>query len=164
VLAQGPWLGYQLRSPLWSDATLCHGVRGGYALDLPELTLSGALGACRSRFHNDVLRARADELGVDISAAHVVDLPVVSVSLGGMAGGSWLRQSFDTPGRAPTRHSLGVSLGALLGVDAELGAGYHLLAEALGQVYVFEQRRPNSSGEAIATPALRLTLGVGKRY
>jgi hypothetical protein len=164
VLAQGPWLGYQLRSPLWSDATPCHGVRGGYAVDLPDLTLSAGLGACRSGFRNDVLRARADELAVDVSVAHVFDLPVVSLSVGGMAGGSWLRQSFDTPGRAPSRQSLGASLGALLGISAELSAGYHLFAEALGQVYVFEQRRSHDSDELRTTPALRLTLGVGKRF
>lgn len=164
VLAQGLWLGYQLRSPLWSDATLCHGARGGYAVDLPQLTASAGVGACRSGFDNEVLRARADELGLDLSVAHVLDLPVVSVSLGGMAGASWLRQTFDTPGRAPTRHSVGASLGALLGVSTELGSGFHLFAEALGQVYVFEQRRPDGSDEAMTTPALRLTLGAGKRY
>jgi hypothetical protein len=38
-LTHGPWLGYQLRSPLWSGATACHGLRAGYGVHLPEVSL-----------------------------------------------------------------------------------------------------------------------------
>jgi hypothetical protein len=162
--AHGPWLGYQLRSPLWSSATPCHGLRAGYALDLPQLSVRGGLGACRSSFENGVLRASADELGVDVSAAHVWDFSAVSMSFGGVAGASWLRQRFETLGRAPGRDSLGLSVGALIGASLELTRGYHLFAETLGQVLFFEQRQPAGSSRTTAEPALRLTLGAGKHF
>ena len=162
--AHGPWLGYQLRTALWSGASPCQGVRAGYGVALREITLGASLGACRSVFDNDVLEARADELGLDVSAAHVWDFSAVSLSFGGAAGASWLRQRFDTKGRAPGRDSLGLSLGALLGVSSELSHGYIVFAEALGQVAFFEQRRSDGSDDALAKPVLRLTFGAGKLF
>ncbi|HWO12579.1 MAG TPA: caspase family protein [Polyangiaceae bacterium] len=162
--AHGPWLGYQLRTPLWSGATPCHGLRAGYALALPQVSLGAALGACRSTFDNDVLRARADELGIDASVAHVWDFAALSLAFGGAAGASWLRERFTTPGRAPGRDSLGLALGALLGASYELSHGYQLFGEALGQVLFFEQRRSDGAEGTVAQPALRLTLGAGKQF
>jgi len=162
--AHGPWLAYQLRTPLWSGASACHGLRAGYSIALPQVSLNAGLGACRSVFDNDVLRARADELGVDVAAAHVWDLSALSLSFGGAGGVSWLRQRFDTPGRAPGRDSLGLALGALIGASSELSHGYHLFAEALGQVMFFEERGSNASDDTRAVPALRLTLGAGKLF
>ena len=161
ALSHGPWLGYQLRSPLWSEASQCQGVRGGYALDLPQVSLSLALGACRSSFHNDVLHANADEFGLDVSAAHVWDFSALSVSLGGVAGMSWLHESFATRGRAPDRDSVALSVGAAFATGYELSHGFHLLVQALGQVNFFDQLRPEG---ALATPTLRLTVGAGKRF
>jgi caspase domain-containing protein len=162
--AHGPWLGYQVRTPLWSQASFCQGLRVGYAVDWPQVSSSLALGACRSRFANDVVDASADEFGADVSTAHVWDFAAMSVSVGGVAGVSWLRESFETLGRAPPRDSLGLSAGALLGATSELTQGYHLLAEVLGQVTFFEQRGADGAGRAQATPTLRLTLGAGKRF
>jgi hypothetical protein len=164
TLSHGPWLGYQFRSALWSGATGCHGLRGGYALALPQLSLSAGLGACRSTFENEVLRASADELGVDLSGAHVWDFSSLSVSFGGLAAASWLRQRFSTPGRAPGRDSLGLGLGALVAASVELSHGYHVFGEALGQVLFFEQRRAGDADSMLAKPALRLTLGAGKLF
>jgi hypothetical protein len=164
AVAQGPWLGYQIRSPLWSGASFCHGLRGGYALDLAQISLSAAIGACRSTFQNDVLEARADEFGLDLTAAHVWDFSALSVSFGGLAGASWLRQRFETPGRAPARDSWALSAGALLAASTDLTHGYYVLAEALGQVSFFEQRGADGSAAVLATPTLRLTLGGGKRF
>jgi hypothetical protein len=162
--AHGPWVGYQLRTPLWIGATPCQGLRAGYALTLPQISLSAALGGCRSTFDNAALSATAEEFGLDLFAAHVWDLRRASLSFGGGAGASWLRQRFETRGTAPGRDSLGLSLGALLGVSTELALGYHLFAEALGQVLFFSQHRASSSDDAIAKPALRFTLGAGKHF
>jgi hypothetical protein len=164
TLSHGPWLAYQLRSALWSGATGCHGLRAGYAVALPQLSLSAGLGACRSTFENDVLRANADELGADLSAAHVWDVASFSVSFGGIAGASWLRQRFETPGRAPGRDSVALGLGALVATSVELSGGYHLFGEALGQVLFFEQRRDHDDDATVARPALRFTLGGGKHF
>lgn len=162
--AHGPWLGYQLRSALWSGASACHGLRAGYGLALSQLSLSAALGACRSVFDNELLHARADELGVDFAATHVWDFTALSVSFGSAIGASWLRQRFDTPGRAPGRDSLALAAGALLGASVDITHGYQLFAETLGQVLFFEQRRATRSDDSVAQPALRLTLGAGKLF
>jgi hypothetical protein len=164
TLSHGPWLGYQYRSALWSGSSGCHGLRAGYALAFPQLSLSAGLGACRATFDNDVLSATADELGVDVAAAHVWDFSSVSVSFGGLVAASWLRQRFDTTGRAPGRDSLGLGLGALVAASTELSHGYYGFAEALGQALFFEQRRAGDADEALAKPAVRLTLGGGKHF
>jgi hypothetical protein len=157
-------MAYQFRSALWSGATGCHGLRAGYAVFLQELSLASSLGACRSSFENDVLRAKADELGVDFSVAHVFDFAALSVSIGGLASASWLRQRFSTPGRAPARDSLGLGAGALAAVAGELSGGYYVFGEALGQVLFFEQRGAGGADATQAQPVLRLTLGGGKQF
>jgi hypothetical protein len=164
TLSHGPWLAYQLRSALWSGATSCHGLRAGYAVALPQLSLSAGLGACRSTFENAVLGADADELGADLSAAHAWDFSSLSVSFGSVAGASWLRQRFETAGRAPGRDSLALGLGALVATSVELSRGYHLFGEVLGQVLFFEQRRERDADAAVARPVLRFSLGAGKHF
>ena len=55
-------------------------------------------------------------------------------------------------------------MGALIGASFELGDGYHLLAESLGQVLFFEQRGSDAADHTAAKPAVRLTLGIGKHF
>lgn len=162
--AHGPWLGYRVRTALWSDASPCQGVRGGYALDLSELTLSLGAGFCRSSFDNALLDAHADETSLDLSAVRVIDLPVVSVAFGAALGAGWLRQSFDARGRAPARDTwlLYPGLSATLSVD--LGQGFAVFAEALGRLSVFRQQRQDGAIDSRAVPGLELTLGVSKRF
>lgn len=162
--AHGPWLGYQLQSPLWSGASLCQGLRGGYALDLSELTVSLGLAGCRSRFDNPALRARADQVSVDVSALRVLDLPAVSVSLGADVSFGWLHQSFDTRGRAPARNSWVLAPGVLAGLSVELGLGFYAFTEALARLSVFRQVRSDGSEDTTAVPGLQLTLGAGKQF
>jgi hypothetical protein len=162
--AHGPWIGYRLRSPLWSDASFCQGLGAGYSIALPQLSLGVGLGAGLATFENDELRARADELSFDFAASHVRDFSRLGVSFGGVAGASWLRERFETRGRAPGRDSLAITLGALLGAAWELEHGYYLFTEALGQVLFFAQRRSAVSDATLAKPALRLTLGAGKHF
>jgi hypothetical protein len=164
VRAHGPWLGYQLRTPLWSGAFLCHGIRGGYALDLAELTLSLGASFCRSGFENARLRADADEASLDLSAARVIDLPVVSVALGGTLGAGWLRQSFDARGRAPARNGWVLFPGALAALSTELGSGLSAFAEAIARLSVFRQRRSDGSEDTTAAAGLELTVGASKRF
>ncbi|HTV23202.1 MAG TPA: caspase family protein [Polyangiaceae bacterium] len=163
--AHGPFIGYAPRTPLWPEASFCQGARGGYSVDLPQITLAAALGACRSHFDNAVLEANADEFAFDLSAARVFDFPLVSLSVGVSAGASWLRQSFDTAGRAPARNSLAGSVALLLGAAHDLSHGYYLLAELAGQLYVFERQPLGEAGSELgATFALRPTLGAGKHF
>jgi hypothetical protein len=162
--AHGPWIGYRLRSPLWPHASFCQGLSAGYSVVLPQLSLGVGLGACRSAFQNDVLRAEADEFSIELGASHVWDLSRLSVSFGGVAGASWLRERFETRGRAPGRDSLGIALGALLGAAWGLDHGYYVFTETLGQVLFFEQRRSADTDTTLAKPALRLTAGAGKHF
>lgn len=164
VRAHGPWLGYQARTPLWSGADLCQGIRGGYALDLAVLTLSAGAGFCRSGFENRLLSAHADETSLDLSAAHVFDLPVVSVALGATLGAGWLRQSFETRGRAPPRNGWVLFPGVLASLSTELGAGFSIFAEGIGRLSVFRQQRADGSEDTLADPGLQLTFGASKRF
>ncbi len=160
----GPWLGYQLRSALWSEASLCHGPRAGYALDLPSLTLSAGVGACRSHFANDLVSVRADELGIDVAASHVIDFPPISLGLGAAVGLGVLHQSFDSRGLAPSRDSLDFSVGGLASISADLASGYYLFSDLFGQLHVFAQQRGAGSRAATAVFTLRPVAGVGKRF
>lgn len=162
--AHGPWLGYQLRSPLWSEASFCQGVRAGYAVALSQLSLTAGLGACGSTFENSTLRAQLYEFSADAAVAHVWDFSRLSLSFGAAASASWLRQRFETRGRAPGRDSLGLALGALIGSAIDLDDGYYAFAEMLGGVLFFQQRRSDGSDTLLTKPGLRLTLGGGKHF
>lgn len=164
VRAHGPWLGYQLRTPLWSGASLCQGARGGYALDMAELTLSLGASFCRSGFENSRLSARADETSLDLSAARVVDWPVVSLALGGTLGAGWLRQSFEARGSAPSRNAWVLFPGALLALSADAGSGFSAFAELIGRLSVFRQRHSDDSEDTRAVPGVELTIGASKRF
>jgi hypothetical protein len=164
VRAHGPWLGYQLRTPLWSGASFCQGARGGYALDLAELTLRLGAAFCRSGFDNELLRAKADELSLDVSAARVFDLPVVSVAVGGVLGGGWLRQSFEARGNAPARNGWVLFPGALAALSTDLGSGFAAFGEVIGRLSVFRQRRADGSEGTVAAAGLELTFGVSKHF
>lgn len=164
LLAHGPWLGYQARTPLWPEASVCHGARGGYALDFPELTLSLGVGVCRSRFDNDVLRARADEASVGLSLRRVLDLPLVSFAFGGELGVGVQRQAFDTPGRAPARHGWLLFPGVVVGLSVEIGGGFHGFVDGIGRLSIFRERRADASEGTTAVGSLQLIAGVGKRF
>jgi hypothetical protein len=166
-LSHGPFAGYALRSPLFGGTDYCHGVRAGYAVDLSQLSLAAGAGVCRSRFSNATLQARSDELGLELSASRVFDLPIVSLHAGLNAGITWLHQSFDTLGSAPSRDSAAVQLGVVLGASAEFWRGFYLLSEVSGQLHAFKQNsaeRAVGSGDLTAAFTFRPLLGAGKRF
>jgi hypothetical protein len=164
VRAHGPWLGYSVRSSLWSDASPCQGARGGYALDLSALTLSLGAGFCRSSFDNARLTANADEASLDLAAVRVFDLPLVSVGVGAALGAGWLRQSFDTRGNAPARDTWLIYPSLLTTISLDLGHGFALFAEARARLSVFRQQQSGGTIDSRAVPGFELTLGVSKRF
>jgi hypothetical protein len=164
VHAHGPSFGYLVRTPLWERASLCQGVRAGYGLDLSAITWNLAAAYCRSTFENTRLRAHADELRLDASALHVIDVQHVSISLGGALGAGALRQSFTTRGRAPSRSSWIVFPAAVAGLSADLGAGFSLFLESLARLAIFQAQRDDGQATTTAVPGLELTLGAGKRF
>jgi hypothetical protein len=162
--AHAVWLGYQARSPLWSQAGFCHGARAGYALDLPEVTLGVGLGACRSAFSNAALGARADELGLELSGMRVIDVPGVSLGAGIAAGLSWLHQSFETEGLAPARNSIAAHVDLVGSVSSDLAQGFYVLGELAGQLHVFKQRQARGAESTTAVVTVRPMLAAGKRF
>ena len=170
ALAHGPFAGYALRSPLSEGTGYCQGARAGYAIDLPEFTLVGSLGACRASFFNEALRAHSDELWFALSARRVYDFPPASLGVGVNAGVDWLHQSFDTDGRAPARDSAAGEIGALVNLGWDLAGGFYLLAELGGELVVFQQQSSRArsadtnSSQLQAVFAWSPLLGVGKRF
>ena len=170
ALAHGPFAGYALRSPLSEGTGYCQGARAGYAIDLPEFTLVGSLGACRASFFNEALRAHSDELSFALSARRVYDFPPASLGVGVNAGVDWLHQSFDTDGRAPARDSAAGEIGALVNLGWDLAGGFYLLAELGGELVVFQQQSSRARSADTNPSQLQAVfawsplLGVGKRF
>lgn len=164
-VAHGPWLGYQVRTPLWPGATVCHGVRLGYAFDTAWLTLTPRVGGCRSSYSNEVLEAQSDELDADIAVARVFDLPWVSLGVGLALGGAWLRQTFETAGLAPGRDTASAQADGFLDIWWDLSGGFYVLGEAAAHVSVFrEQPTSDSPEQTTAQLTARGILAVGKRF
>jgi hypothetical protein len=164
-LAHGPQVGYQLRTPMWRGANLCHGVRGGYAVDHRWLTVVPRIGWCRAGFDNDRIEATADELDLDLTLAHVFDVPVVSIGIGLVGGVTWLRQTFRTEGSAPPRNTIGGHVDIVLTLQWDLPRGFYLETDLAGQVHLFPQStdgRESSTTAAVVTA--RPFFGVGKRF
>lgn len=162
-IAHGPVVGYQLRTPLWRDARLCHGARAGYAIEHRWLSVTPRLGFCRSGFSNDTLSATADELDLDVIVAHVFDVPIVSIGVGMGGGVSWLRQSFRTSGNAPPRNTIGGHVDIALGLSWDLPRGFYVETSIAGQVYLFAQET-GSEVETTARVSGRPFVGIGKRF
>lgn len=167
--SHGPWLATQLRSSLLANIPSCLGARAGYAFDLARVTFGSSLGGCHAHFQNENIEGRADEIDLEVSAAYVFDLPIVSVALGLQLGGAWLHQSFETHGFAPERNSIAGQLGVLLGGSLDLWGGSYLFVEPSGHMYVFSQQRtaPGPRRDAPQVQAVFVAkglLGVGKRF
>jgi hypothetical protein len=163
--AHGPQLGYQLRTPLWRRADLCHGVRAGYAVEHRWLSVVPRVGWCRSGFDNERIEATADELDVDVTLAHVFDVPVVSIGLGVVGGLTWLRQAFRTAGTAPPRNTIGGHVDVVLTLQWDLPRGFYLETDLAGQVHLFPQSRDGQvRTEMAAVVTARPFFGLGKRF
>jgi hypothetical protein len=160
--AHGPEVGYSFRSTLGNAQGLCHGGYVGYTLHLEALSFGARFAGCRSTYANDVVDAKADELGGELRALHAWDLPVVSVELGLALGGWMFHQSFSTAGVAPSRSTPVASLGLLLGLRAELGLGLALVAE--GSLLTLGYAQDDEAGRTSFGPrvAFRQSFGLAK--
>jgi hypothetical protein len=165
TVSHGPWLGVQWRSPWWSESSACPGLRAGYAIDTSALSVTPRIGICRSHSSNDTVEEHTDELDLDVALSHVFDLPGFSVGPGVAVGGSWLRQRFQTRGVAPGRDTAALHLDVLADLGWDLAAGFFLLGEVGGQLYVFEEQETGSGPKrTVAKPAARFVAAAGKRF
>jgi hypothetical protein len=162
--AQGPELGYRVRTPLWSGASVCHGPYVGWAIDLESLSIVPRLGACRSTFENEIVSARADEIDLEVRAVHAFDVSRVTFELGLSGGGGLLLQRFSTTGVAPTRSSFALEAGAIAGVRFDLPLGLNLGLDVAGLLYVFRQENAAGDRSFAPTAASRLAASLGKTW
>lgn len=116
---------------LYGEGATANGVLG-YNLDLPWFSIQPRLRgtSVRSVAVDGALPRRRDEVGLGLALQRFVDLPGVSVSFGLLLEGIYQQQSFDTMGRpAASRRSLGLSFGALFGIERHLVKGLTLRIE-----------------------------------
>lgn len=164
-VTHGPLVAYQLRSPLWDESSLCHGLRVGYPIDLKWLTLAPRVGFCRAKFDSPDIETRADEYDLELQITHVFDVPIVSIGVGVGGGVSWLRQTFETTRSAPPRNTVGGHADALLDLWWDLPQGFYVLTQGAFALYAFEQQlEPREPSVIRAVPTGRLVAGVGKRF
>jgi hypothetical protein len=162
-IAHGPEMGYAFRTPLANSATLCHGGFAGYGLHFEALSLGLRLSGCHSWFVNDVVHANSNAFDAELRVLHSWDLPLVSLDIGVGLGGGLLHQSFATTGMAPSRLSPAGSLALLLGLHADIGRGFSLVAESGFLSVVYAQRDEASSSRSLGPRfAFRQAFGLAK--
>jgi hypothetical protein len=161
----GPLAGYTMRTALKQSEGLCHGAFAGYAFTFSALSITPRLDMCLSDFYSGALHAQTNDYGGDVRLAHTWDLPVVSLDIGLSVGGSWLRQTFSTPGFAPARDSFALRTGIGAAATIDVTAEFYVLADAVAETYVFKLKDSASRSTAF-TPSLafRHHLGIGKQW
>jgi hypothetical protein len=150
------------RTRVLDGGGLCSGMRAGYAVALPWITLTPSVTACRESFANTFVATTLTELSASLSAAHVWDAGDLGFSLGARIGGSAFLERFMTTGTAPAR-----SEGALR--FALIGGGALRVTPALEATldldlasYLFRQADMHGAVHW-ATP-LALGIGLGAAY
>jgi hypothetical protein len=128
------------------------------------LSISPRLDACTSAFQNDMLRATANEYGGDVRVFHAWDLPIVTIDIGLSVGASWLRQTFQTAGSAPSRDTVAARSSIGAGASLDIGGGFHLVAESSLETYLFRLQREGGWSTVAPSVAFRERVGMGKSW
>src|SRR5262249_400008 len=140
----------------------CPGVALGVAVAMRSFTLTPRLGWCRGGFSNPGIEATVDQYDLELSAAYVRDLDVISVELGLTVGGALLVPRFKTQGTAPNRPSAALQLSPTIGITRELGARSYVFL--LGSASTYLLNSESLSGESFGPSfAIRLSIGAGYR-
>jgi len=154
----------RLRSSLSDAAGLCSGVAAGVSLALRAITLTPRFAWCRSSFANPGIQATIDQYDLELAAAHVWDLRVVSLEVGVTAGGSLLVQRFRTQGVAPRRATAALQLSPTVGITRELGERSYLFLLGAGSTFLFRSEDSTTSRSSFGPSfALRISFGAGFR-
>jgi hypothetical protein len=162
-VSRGIEAGYELRTPMKNAATLCQGAFAGYAMHWSALNLAARLDACHATAQNDTLESSDDEVGGELRVSRAWDLPLVTPSVGLAAGGSWLRQTFQTSGTAPGRDTPAGRFAASLALEVPLPRGFSVVVESAAMTYVFAQA---SGGRTTLGPwfSFRQLAGIEKEW
>ena len=152
----------RVRSSLVGENGVCPGVALGVAVAMRSFTLTPRLGWCRGGFSNPGIDATVDQYDLELSAAYVRDLDVISIELGVTVGGALLVQRFRTQGVAPSRTSAALQLSPTIGITRELGARSYVFLFGSASTYLLNSESP--SGESFGPSfAVRLSMGAGYR-
>jgi hypothetical protein len=143
-VSNGIEAGWMFRTPVGNSNSLCQGAFAGYEMHLHALDLSARVDACHASASNDTLTSIENEFGGELHASRAFDLPIVTVSFGLGLGGSWMHQSFDTRGIAPSRDTPAGRLDASFGLAIPLFKGVSIVAESSAVTYVFALQREES--------------------
>ena len=156
-------IGYTLRTPLWSGASVCQGLAGGWAMDFPFLSVALRAFACRGTFANPFLSSTNDELGGEARVVHAWDFRHVSLGAGALGGASALVERFDAMGAAPARTSAAAHVGltgvATLDLSREL---YFAVEVDALTTFFFERTIDDTDPRAVFS--VRGNVLVGKRF
>lgn len=167
-VSNGILAGWQFRTPTKNSSGLCQGAFGGYVAHLSAFDLSARVDFCHAGYDNDTLTSSLNELGGELHASHSFDLPIVTASFGLGLGGSWMHQSFDTRGVAPSRDTPAGRLAASFGLAIPLWKGFSIVAESSAVTYVFAERRTESAttSDTSLGPwfAFRQNVGLEKEW
>ncbi len=154
----------RLRSSLVNDAGVCPGAAVGLAVALRSVTLKPRLGWCRASFSNPGIQATVDQVDLEISAAHVRDLRVVSIELGITVGGALLVQRFRTQGMAPARTTAALQLSPTIGIARDVARRGYVFLLGSASTYLFRSEDSATSRSSFGpTFALRVAMGAGVR-
>jgi hypothetical protein len=139
-----------------------------WAAEFPWLTLGlrGHFG--RREDTLDGLERITQAFGADLSVEHMVDLPVLSLSLGLLAGGRYVMQTFETQLDADDRRAFTGGFGLQAAVERALGERFALRLEGGPYTQILRVATTRNGAESTADTTSRLTfwlgLGVGGRF
>jgi hypothetical protein len=153
----------RVRSQLLDDSSICPGVAAGVSIALRGFTLTPRAAGCRGGFSNPGIDATLDEYDLEVAAAHVWDLHILSLQAGVTAGGSLLVQRFLTAGIAPRRSTAALQLSPFVGAIADLSQTNYLYLNALAATYLFRNLDENGNARFSPSFAVRLSFGFGIR-
>jgi len=158
--------GYALRTALWSGGMLCQGPFAGYAIDLGLVSLAPRVGVCRGGF-GGAPGVTADELDVELGAAHTWHLGRLATGAGFSLGGSYLRQR--TSNGDELGHDTLAHAGVLTSVTVDIASGFYSGIEVDAMSY-FRVAAPHAISQSMVVRtstafALRLDmLLIGKHW
>ena len=150
------------RTRVLDGGGLCSGMRAGYAIALPWITLTPSVAACRESFENTFVATALTELSASLSAAHVWDAGRLGFSLGARLGGSAFHERFTTTGTAPPRNEGALHFALIGGAALRLTPALEATFDLDLASYLFRQADMHGAVRW-ATP-LALGVGLGAAY
>ncbi len=165
-VVRGMQVGYRLRTPLSSGASVCQGPFVGYAMETRVVNVVPRIGVCQGGFENDDLEATTREADAELRLSRAWDVPVFTFDVNASIGVAVLRQSFRSEVEAPSRTSAAGQLGVGVGALADLPRGFYAATDVEGLTY-FLQKQATFPGDGKALHAVftvRASASMGVRW